>query len=69
MKQALYERSYYKYHRFAIAAISGTMGAQNLLFAKSISTLIVKAHESETATSIKLFAKFIYDNLFLELCI
>eukprot|EP01083_Nonionella_stella_P092390 258637_1 len=38
-----YERSYYKYHRFFIASIAGTMGAQNILFAKSISTLIVQS--------------------------
>eukprot|EP01084_Bolivina_argentea_P192865 331003_1 len=32
---------YHKLHRFSIASMSGTMGAQNVFFAKCISTLIV----------------------------
>ena len=36
-----YKRDFFKTHRFAIASLSGTMGAQNLLFAKAFSTLLV----------------------------
>merc|ERR1712113_199190 len=38
---------YYKYHRFILGAISGTMGAQNILFAKSLSVLIIKSFENQ----------------------
>eukprot|EP01083_Nonionella_stella_P165133 548630_1 len=45
-KQARYTVKYYKQHRFVIAAISGTMGAQNVLFAKSVSVLVVQSIEN-----------------------
>ena len=45
-KQRRYKKKYYKQHRFVIAAISGTMGAQNVLFAKSVSTLVVKSFQN-----------------------
>ena len=36
-----YRQDYFKTHRFCIASLSGTMGAQNMLFAKAFSTLLV----------------------------
>ena len=36
-----YERKFFKTHRFGCAALSGIMGAQNILFAKGVSTMIV----------------------------
>ncbi|ETO28612.1 hypothetical protein RFI_08516, partial [Reticulomyxa filosa] len=36
-----YQKKFFKVHRFAIASLSGTMGAQNVLFAKGASTLLV----------------------------
>ena len=38
-----YTAKYYKQHRFVIAALSGTMGAQNVLFAKSVSVLVIES--------------------------
>ena len=49
-KQRRYTTKYYKQHRFVIAAISGTMGAQNVLFAKSVSTLVVKSIQNKGRT-------------------
>ncbi|ETO05347.1 hypothetical protein RFI_32051 [Reticulomyxa filosa] len=37
----LYRTKYFRFHQFAIATLSGTMGAQNILFAKGASTLLV----------------------------
>ncbi|ETO08033.1 DUF803 domain protein, partial [Reticulomyxa filosa] len=37
----LYRTKYFRFHQFTIAALSGTMGAQNILFAKGASTLLV----------------------------
>lgn len=45
-RQRRYKKKFYKQHRFVIAAISGTMGAQNVLFAKSVSTLVVKSFQN-----------------------
>merc|ERR1719210_1860122 len=36
-----YTETHQAFHRFAYGALSGTMGAQNMLFAKSTSTLII----------------------------
>eukprot|EP01083_Nonionella_stella_P145871 458059_1 len=36
-----YTTRHYKIHRFSIATLSGTMGAQNIFFAKCVSTLMV----------------------------
>eukprot|EP01084_Bolivina_argentea_P045225 83241_1 len=36
-----YSSMHYKLHRFSIATLSGTMGAQNIFFAKCMSTLLV----------------------------
>lgn len=44
--QQKYEAGYFKIHRFTVAALSGITGAQNILFAKSISTLMI-VHFSE----------------------
>eukprot|EP01083_Nonionella_stella_P042407 114561_1 len=44
-----YERKYFKSHRFTVGTMSGIMGAQNILFAKGVSSMIVIAVSNDTS--------------------
>eukprot|EP01084_Bolivina_argentea_P136551 240486_1 len=43
----IYKEKYFKFHRFIIGAIAGLAGAQSVLFAKSVATLLIQSIKNE----------------------